>query len=99
MRRRLLALLAAIVIPAAGAAGQRPQFQSSVEVLPVDVTVVDGEGRPVDTLSAADFTVRVDGRVRRVVSAEWSPRVTATTCATRDSNDRSSGGGCRPNPA
>ena len=52
-------------------AQQTPRFQSSVDVVPVDVTVVDDGGRPVQDLTAADFTVRIDGQLRRVVSAEW----------------------------
>ena len=50
---------------------QTPRFQSGVEVVTVDVTVVDGDGRPVLGLRPADFVVDVDGQRRRVVSAEW----------------------------
>src|SRR5205823_9119118 len=55
---------------------QPPKFQSSVEVMPVDVTVVDDHGKPVRDLTPADFNVRVDGTPRRVVSAEWLSLVT-----------------------
>jgi len=48
-----------------------PQFRSGVEVTSVDVTVVDGNGRPIADLEPGDFTVRVDGVPRRIVSAEW----------------------------
>jgi VWFA-related protein len=57
-------------------AQQTPRFQSSVEVTPVDVTVVDDHGQPIRDLAPADFTVRVDGNTRRVVSAEWISLVT-----------------------
>ena len=50
---------------------QPPRFQSGVEVVTVDVTVVDGDGRPVRGLRPADFVVDVDGERRRVVSAQW----------------------------
>src|SRR5204862_124963 len=50
---------------------QTPSFRAGVEALPVDVTVVDDKGQPIRDLLAADFTVRVDGRARRVVSAQW----------------------------
>src|SRR2546421_4905381 len=50
---------------------QTPSFRAGVEALPVDVTVVDDKGQPVRDLIASDFTVRVDGRPRRVVSAQW----------------------------
>jgi VWFA-related protein len=60
---------------------QPPRFQSSVEVTPVDVTVVDGHGQPIRDLAPSDFTVRIDGNQRRVVSAEWISLVTAANHA------------------
>ena len=48
-----------------------PVFRSGVEALPIDVTVVNGRGEPVRDLIAADFTVRLDGKPRRVLSAQW----------------------------
>jgi len=50
---------------------QLPRFQASVDVTSVDVTVVDNGGRPVMNLEPSDFTVRIQGIARRVVSAEW----------------------------
>ena len=52
-------------------AQQAPTFQARVDVIPVDVGVIDGRGQPVPDLTAADFTVRIDGQPRRIVSAEW----------------------------
>jgi VWFA-related protein len=49
----------------------RPSFQSSVDVTSLDVTVVDDKGKPMSTLTPADFVVRIDGNPRRVVTAEW----------------------------
>ena len=37
----------------------------------VDVGVVDRNGRPVDNLKPSEFTLRVDGRPREIVSAEF----------------------------
>jgi VWFA-related protein len=54
-----------------------PRFQSSVEVTPVDVTVVDDRGQPIRDLAPSDFSVRIDGNPRRVISAEWISLVTA----------------------
>jgi len=54
-------------------AQQPPSFQASVDVTSLDVSVVDDRGKPVKDLKAADFSVRVDGNPRRVVSAEWVP--------------------------
>lgn len=54
-----------------------PRFSSSVEVTSLDVSVFDDRGRPVSDLSADDFVVKVDGAVRKVVSAEWIQLQTA----------------------
>jgi hypothetical protein len=70
-----------VVAAAAPALGQQPsqppRFQSGVDLLPVDVTVVDGRGNPIEHLVPGDFTVRVDDQPRRVVNAQWIPRLTA----------------------
>jgi VWFA-related protein len=50
-----------------------PSFRSSVELTSIDVGVSDERGNPIIDLTAADFSVRVDGTARRVVSAEWVP--------------------------
>jgi VWFA-related protein len=50
---------------------QVPRFRSSVEVTSLDVSVVDDRGRPIRDLNPPDFVVRIDGNLRRVVSAEW----------------------------
>src|SRR6187455_948928 len=47
-----------------------PTFRSGVDLITIDVGVIDGRGRPVDDLGAAEFSVKIDGEVRRVVSAE-----------------------------
>jgi VWFA-related protein len=56
---------------------QRPRFQAGVDITSVDVSVVDGSGRPVQGLTPADFNVRIGGAARRVVTADWVP-LTAT---------------------
>lgn len=48
-----------------------PVFRSSVEVTSLDVGAYDSNGRPVTDLTSGDFSVRIDGADRRVVSAEW----------------------------
>ncbi len=50
---------------------QPPSFRAGVEALPIDVVVLDDHGQPIRDLLAADFTVRVDGRARRVISTQW----------------------------
>lgn len=50
-----------------------PRFTSSVELTSLDVSVFEGNGRPVADLKPDDFVVRIDGAPRRVISAEWVP--------------------------
>ena len=39
--------------------------------MPVDVSVIDRNGRPVPDLAAGDFTLTVDGKPRRIASAQF----------------------------
>ncbi|HOG27984.1 MAG TPA: VWA domain-containing protein [Vicinamibacterales bacterium] len=55
----------------AAAQPQEPVFRSGVDLVPVDVIVVDKDGRPIVGLAPEDFSVTVEGRPRRVVSAEF----------------------------
>ena len=51
---------------------QPPQtFKSSVDLVPVDVNVIDRNGRPIADLTAQDFSLKVDGRPRRIASAQF----------------------------
>lgn len=50
--------------------GQVPVFTSRVELVRVDVQVVENSGSPVIGLGLDDFQAWLDGRPRRVVSAE-----------------------------
>jgi VWFA-related protein len=52
-------------------ASQQPVFRTGVELLTVDATVVDRDGRQITDLTPNEFTVEVDGNVRPVVSAEY----------------------------
>ena len=54
--------------PPPGAQG--PTFRTGVDLITIDVGVVDGRGNPVADLGAAEFSVKIDGEARRVVSAE-----------------------------
>src|ERR1051326_3702409 len=49
---------------------QQPTFRTGVDVITVDVGAVDGRGQPVTDLHAPEFTVKVDGQERRVISAD-----------------------------
>ena len=69
---RALCLLGCLAL-SAPVLGQQagPTFRSGVDLVPVDVSVLDREGRPVSDLAAGDFTLTVDGRPRTVVSASY----------------------------
>ena len=62
---------AGLAVGVARAQDQTPRFRSGVDVTSVDVTVVDERGRPILGLKPEDFTVRLDGTARRVISADW----------------------------
>ena len=51
-------------------AQQGPTFRTGVDVVAVDVSVVDGNGKPVEDLLPPDFVIKVDGQPRRVVSSD-----------------------------
>ncbi len=70
--RRVLATLA-LLLPAAVLAAQQPQatFKSTVDLVAVDVSIVDKNGRPVDDIRVDEFSLKVDGKPRRLSSAEF----------------------------
>src|SRR5687767_736165 len=84
MSRRLTILAAALLGCAAtfvaqGSSTTTPQrpdqdkpapIRVAVDVVAVDVQVIDRAGRPVPDLGPEKFTVTINGRRRRVVSAE-----------------------------
>ena len=62
-----LALVLAAQQPGPGA----QPFRTSIDVVRVDVSAIDGTGRPIRDLTAGDFELRVDGRSRKIVSAQF----------------------------
>jgi VWFA-related protein len=70
-----------------------PVFEVGVDVVAVDVSVVDSQGRPLLGLRPEDFEIEVDGRPRVVASAEYlgrdiePPRAAAPKPAHYSSND------------
>jgi VWFA-related protein len=75
--RRLVVAVVCVMAGITGAAQtqtsdpvQGPTFRSGIDLVAVDVAVVDDRGRPIEDLHAADFTVKIDGEPRRVVSAD-----------------------------
>ena len=85
MIRRMRALLtgSAIVIamgvmvaaqatpPTPQTPGQQPVFRAGIELVTVDVTALDSNGRQVMDLTPTDFQVEIDGDRRQVISAEY----------------------------
>ena len=70
MKKFLVALLCAGTMAASAQQPppQIPTFRAGVDIVYVDVSVLDGHRKPVRGLSAADFTVKEDGKVRPVVA-------------------------------
>ncbi|HXG89715.1 MAG TPA: VWA domain-containing protein [Vicinamibacterales bacterium] len=50
---------------------QQPVFRAGVDLLTVDATVIDREGRQVKDLMPQEFIIEVDGDPRTVVSADY----------------------------
>jgi VWFA-related protein len=83
MLPRTIARACAPVVLSAGLAAQSgqqpatppqqapPVFKTGVDLVAVDVSVIDGDGRPVRGLDAADFRVTVEGKPRRIVSVQY----------------------------
>lgn len=62
---------AAVIAATAVGTARQPTFRSGVDLVTVDAAVLDGDGRPVPGLRAEDFRIEVDGRPRRIVSAQF----------------------------
>src|SRR5262249_20118029 len=87
-QRRTLAIgvlvLGAASLCGAGQQSQGPQkptttFRSGLDVIAVDVQVVDRDGVPVPALGPDKFDVTINGRRRRVLSAEFIESRSATS--------------------
>lgn len=93
--------VAAWTIGAAAVQESRPSqeqatFRSAVELVSVDVSVLDRNGRPLEGLRASDFALAVDGRPRRVASAEFvrlTPSSTPPPAPTHYSSNAHGGAG------
>ena len=71
-------IVASLIAATVGLVAQDPlpspppqTFRSAVDLVPVDVNVVDGTGRPIADLTAQDFSLKVDGKMRRIASAQF----------------------------
>jgi len=74
-----LTLTACLVIGLAALAAARsqqsPVFRSGVDLITVDATVVDGDGRPIQGLGVEDFELTVDGQPRQIASVQFVSRM------------------------
>ena len=66
-------LLAAIALRAQQPATppSQPTFRAATELIAIDATVVSDRGEPVADLTPEDFVLTIDGKPRRVVSAQF----------------------------
>jgi VWFA-related protein len=83
----VVAVLLGCVAPVAGQTpppDQSGRIRVAVDVVPVDVQVIDKEGRPVPDLGPEKFTVTINGRRRKVVSAEQIGRDAPSATAPAD---------------
>ena len=73
MRILTLVALCSLLLPVSSFAQDAtpPVFRSGVDLLEVDVNIVDGGGHPIASLRTPEFSVKVDGQDRKVVSSEF----------------------------
>jgi VWFA-related protein len=76
-------LVIAAVVVVSVSARQDSVFRSAVDLIAVDVQVVDGNGSPVPRLAPEAFEVLINGRRRRVVSADFLRNAPADAGAMR----------------
>ena len=89
-RLRRLGLAGLVVFAGAGTAAVRsqnatPQFRAGVDLVRVEVQIVDSNGAPVAGIPASSFDVRIDGRRRRVTSADFVRDTTVSSSSVRGS--------------
>ena len=70
--RRLTAFMLMLTAAAVAARQQPSIFRAGVDLMTVEATVLDRNGRPIPDLQPSDFTVTVAGQPRKVLFARFS---------------------------
>jgi VWFA-related protein len=78
---------------------QQPVFRSAVELIAVDVQVIDRTGNPVGSLEPGAFTVSINGKRRKVVSAQFIRHTDTTASAAPGAPLFKTAGDSRPDAA
>ncbi len=73
-----------VALVAAATLQSQPTFRSGVDLIRLDVSVVDKTGQPVSTLLPEDFSVRIDGTVRKVSFVRFYGTPTPAAAAAPD---------------
>lgn len=86
MRSTVVTLIVAASAALAAQQTSSPTFRASVTLVPIDVTVLDKDGRPVSGLNADDFQIKLNGKLQPVrtlsyVRAEPAEAATAPPVA------------------
>ena len=71
MRTAAVVVAIALSWSPAASGDQQPSFRAGVDLIAVDAQVVDSTGAPLDQLGPEHFDVTLNGRRRRVVSADF----------------------------
>lgn len=71
MRFTIAGTLLAVALFLAAPQAQQATFKTAVDLVAVDVSIVDKNGRPIDDLKPEDFILKVDGKPRKLSSAEF----------------------------
>ena len=69
--RRLIAIGVVLATSQTAAQQPSPTFRGGIDVLTVEASVLDRDGKPITDLAAGDFIVTLDGKPRRVRDARF----------------------------
>ena len=73
--------LALMTLSAGHAQEPLPKFRSGIDIISVDADVLDSSGTPVSGLRPEQFQVSIDGKPRKVISADFLSSSTPASAA------------------